>query len=232
MYMMAVSETPASARLSRPSVLGAALELVDREGLQALTVRRLAEHLGVSPMAIYNHVRGKQALLDGIADLVAREIETPPQAWPWRKRLIASLKSTRRACLAHPNAIPLVQTTRLATPALLGPAEEGLDALADGGFEPDAALEAWAALIALTMGHLTYQLNHHLSAAVEPPVPIPSTKEFPRITAALSATRFDFDHAFDTALEALLTGLARSRDRTRGDKGSRLRPGPDLGEGG
>jgi TetR/AcrR family transcriptional regulator, tetracycline repressor protein len=101
----------------------------DADGLEALTLRRLGQRLGVSAMAIYNHVPGKHELLDGIAHLVAREIESPPRDWPWHERVRASLMSTRAACLRHPNAIPLIQTSRAVTPALLRPAEDVLEAL-------------------------------------------------------------------------------------------------------
>jgi TetR/AcrR family transcriptional regulator, tetracycline repressor protein len=194
---------PARAGLSREAVLRAALDLVDAEGLEALSVRRLGERLGVTGMAIYNHLDGKQALLDGVADLVAREIESPPPDRPWDERLRAILTSTRAACLNHPHAIPVLQTTRAVTPALLRPAEDALEALADGGFGPDAALEAWAALIALTLGHVGYQLNRHL-AGEDDSLP---ADEFPLITAARASDQFDFDRAFESALGALIRGL-------------------------
>jgi AcrR family transcriptional regulator len=204
---------PVRAGLTRDAVLRAALELIDADGLEALSLRRLGERLGVSAMAIYNHVPGKQALLDGVADLVACEIEYPPRDRPWHERIRASLTSTRAACLRHPHAIPLIQTTRAITPALLRPAEHALEALADGGFDQKAALEAWAALISLTMGHVVYQLNRHL-AAEEAPLPTLPADQLPFLTAAMSSEPLDFDRAFDAALGALIRGL---RPESRSD---------------
>src|SRR4051812_48793015 len=143
--------------LDRDTVLRAALELVDAEGVESLSMRRLAGVFGVTPMAVYNHVRDRADLLDGVADLVAREIARPSSRWGWRRRLRAVLHGTRAACLAHPHAISLLQAARSLTPALLQPAESALEALEDAGVRPAAARTAWAALVGLTFGHVAYE---------------------------------------------------------------------------
>lgn len=149
-------------------------------------MRRVADTLGVTPMALYNHVADKRALLDGVADLVAREIALPSAAAPWERRVRETLRAVRRVYLRHPNAASLVQATRAATPALTAPANTALAALADAGLAPTAALEAWTALIGLTNGHVAYQLDDHAPAV-------------------------DYDHAFGYALDALIAGLVGDR---------------------
>lgn len=182
--------------LSRERVLRAALDLVDREGVEALTMRRLAHELGVTPMALYNHVGDKSELLDGIADQVVRELATPDAGLPWQERVRTCMTELRRVCLEHPNAVPLIQTTRATTPALLRPFELVVDALEQAGLPAGRALEAWSALVGLTLGHLTYQLGGHLTASRD----------------------FDFDDAFAFALDALIAGLSppQPRGRVRG----------------
>src|SRR5689334_9393027 len=73
-----------AAPLSRDVVLAAALALVDEEGADALTLRRLADRLGVNPMAAYHHVHGKDAILDGIAELVTQDIHLRDESGPWQ----------------------------------------------------------------------------------------------------------------------------------------------------
>jgi TetR/AcrR family tetracycline transcriptional repressor len=192
--------------LDRDTVLRAALAVVDEEGVAALSMRRLAADLAVTPMALYNHVRGRADLLDGVADLVARGIERPSSRWGWRRRLKAVLLSTRRACLRHPAAVTLLQDARALTPALLGPTETALEALDEAGLRSDGAQAAWAALISLTFGHVTYQLAGHMRG--------PSTgtgsfdaAAFPKIAAMTGGRPFDWDRAFARAVDALIDGL-------------------------
>jgi AcrR family transcriptional regulator len=148
--------------LTRDGVVAAALELVDGEGLEALGIRPLAARLGVTPMALYNHVPGKARLLDLVAERVAAEIEAPPAELPPRERLERCFASVRGACLAHPNAVPLLASTRAETPALVRPYRVSLEALGAAGLEPDEARPVFAALMSLTMGFVAYELGGHL----------------------------------------------------------------------
>jgi TetR/AcrR family tetracycline transcriptional repressor len=196
--------------LDRNTVLQAALDVVDAEGVDALSMRRLAGDLGVTPMAIYNHVDGRAALLDGVAELVAREIDMPNRRWGWRRRLRGIVLATRRACLAHPAAVGLLQTAGAMTPALLSPIETALEALEDGGATPAEARRGWAALIGLTFGHVTYQLAGHMRGPTTGRGTL-DREAFPRIAAMENAPLFDWDRAFEHALDALITGLTRAR---------------------
>src|SRR4051794_27224440 len=90
--------------LNRARVLEAAVELADREGIEALTVRRLAEELGVHPTSLYNHVASKDALLAGVVERLFDDADLPTQVstWSdWIKALAAGLRATARA---HPGA--------------------------------------------------------------------------------------------------------------------------------
>src|SRR5919206_4716295 len=95
------------AGLSREKVLAAALAVADTEGLEAVSFRRLASDLGVTPMALYRYVDNKEALLDGIGDLVLSELELPePPTGGWRDQLRAAAWSFRAVLIAHPAVVP------------------------------------------------------------------------------------------------------------------------------
>jgi TetR/AcrR family tetracycline transcriptional repressor len=192
--------------LSRPTVLEAALAIADADGVDALSMRRLAAELGVTPMALYNHVANRDDLLDGVADLVARGIARPSGRWGWRRRLLTVLGEVRAACLRHPSAGPLLQGAQAPTPALLRPAEAGLEALEDAGLRPAAARAGWAALVSLTFGHAAYQLAGHMRGPASGRASLDPVA-FPRIAAMQSAPAFDWDRAFAHALGALVDGL-------------------------
>lgn len=179
---------PERRALDREGVLRAALALVDDADLNALSMRRLAARLGVTPMALYNHVSGRRDLLDGIADLVARDMAPRPAPADWHEQVRAWATAMRRAYLAHPHAVPAVQTTRATTPALMAPVEAVVAALEAAGFDRPTARAGWAAVVALVNGHVGYQLGGHMAGPGEAPL--------------------DFDAAFALALDALVTGLA------------------------
>src|SRR6266705_6118990 len=97
------------ARLSKSAVVGRAIALADAEGLDALTIRRLAQELGVTPMALCWHFRNKDELLDGLADQIWREIDTDVEAGAaWPAQLRALLESLVRVLREHPCASQLL----------------------------------------------------------------------------------------------------------------------------
>src|SRR4051794_9883466 len=95
------------ARLSRERVLTAAVALADAGGLEALTMRRLGEDLGVEAMSLYKHVANKEDLLDGMVDLVFAEIDLPREHAEWRTAMRARAVSARSALTRHPWATAL-----------------------------------------------------------------------------------------------------------------------------
>lgn len=161
-------------------------------------MRRVAEELRVTPMALYRHVESKRDLLDGLADLVAREAAAAGVGWvgdDWTARVRRCLSDLRAACLRHPAIVPVLQTTRAETPALLAPMGTVVSALAQAGLDENDRQRAWTALISLTMGHVAYELNGH-----------PDTQ--------------DFDSAFDFALTAILEGIRPESTQAASTRGS------------
>ena len=107
------------ARLSRTQILEAALELADRDGLEAVTMQRIARAIGAEPMSLYRHVRNKEDLLDGLVDLVFAEIELPSPADPWKVAMRRRAVSVRDALGRHPWAIGLMESRTHPGPATL-----------------------------------------------------------------------------------------------------------------
>lgn len=176
--------------LTRSEVLAQATRLVDEGGLDALSMRRLAAALGVTPMALYNHVADREDLTVGIVDHVLDQLAVPEPTLGWEVRLTQVFTGLRQLYLRHPNVLPLVQTSRTPTAAQRRPLDVALQALEDAGASRGAALEAWSVLVGLTNGHVTYQVQGHLDG--------PPGTELPPV---------DFDHAFTVGLQALIAGV-------------------------
>jgi TetR/AcrR family tetracycline transcriptional repressor len=133
-------ESEGRPRLSKRTVTESALKLADADGLDALTIRKLAQHLGVTPMALYWHFRSKEDLLEGVAEQVWGEIDVnvDPQApwWAQLQRLLESLISVLRA---HSAAAQLLLEHEKRNEAALGATEITLDILRNAGFDPQHA---------------------------------------------------------------------------------------------
>lgn len=129
--------------ITREALIAAALEIVDREGIAALSMRRLGAELGVDPMAAYRHLPNKEALLDGVVEAVVTEIDLDVDpSLPWQDQLRTIIDADLRAMLAHPNVLPLVAQRPLTTPESLKLVEKGLEILDGAGVPRHDALLA------------------------------------------------------------------------------------------
>jgi TetR/AcrR family tetracycline transcriptional repressor len=128
------------ARLSKDAVTGRALKLADADGLDALTIRKLAQDLGVTPMALYWHFRSKEDLLEGMGERVWSEVDMnvdPAAAWPDQLRTM--LESLVRVLRAHPSASQLLLVAEKRNESALRAAETALSLLRGAGFDPEHA---------------------------------------------------------------------------------------------
>ena len=136
----------AKTRLSRDIVLAKALELVDAESLEALTMRRLGQELGRDPMSLYRYAENRAALLDGVTELVLNQLSIHPSDPDWKAQLRKIAHSLRALALQHPNVVPLLVTRPLSTPlglrplGTLRPLEQILFLMGWAGFGPAVAL--------------------------------------------------------------------------------------------
>jgi TetR/AcrR family transcriptional regulator, tetracycline repressor protein len=129
-------------RLTRKTVVDRALQLADTDGLDALTIRKLAQELGVTPMALYWHFHSKDELLDGLAERVWSEIDTDVDgAAPWPAQLRGLLESLLRVLRAHPAAAQLLLQFEKQNESALRATEITLEVLRSAGFDPRYASE-------------------------------------------------------------------------------------------
>lgn len=133
-------------RLNRDRVLQAAVALADAIGIEALSMRRLAQELGVVPMALYKHVANKEELLDGMVDVLVGEIEPPITDGGWRGAVRGRILSARRVLLRHPWARPVLESRTNKTPVVLGYMDSFVGMFLAGGFSADLAHHVMHAL--------------------------------------------------------------------------------------
>lgn len=146
------------ARLDRETVLTAGIEIADEAGLEAVTLRRIAERLSVTAMALYRHVGGKDDLLDGMADLLYAELDLPEVGEGWWEGLVAIARSTRSVLLAHPWAVPLFSRPLVGPHAVaLGDALELV--LRSAGFSKQNALELHDQLSGMVFALVALELH-------------------------------------------------------------------------
>jgi AcrR family transcriptional regulator len=194
--------------------VAAARRIVDRDGLGALTMRRLAADLGVAPNTLYSHVDGKSALLDLLMDDVAGEVEAPdPERVEWRNGLRALFASTRRTVAAAPELAPLFLSRAPRGPNALRLGEVTFQLLARGGVRGPAAVRALRALLVYAFGYATFG-----AARAEDPVPKAQIRRAERafaaddslpLTNALASelARAPAEAGFEEGLEALIKGI-------------------------
>ena len=210
------------AGLSRELVLAAARRIADAEGVDHLTMRRLAAELGVLPNALYTYVPDKEALLDALIDDLLADIEADgPATGDWRDGLVRVMDSSRRLLLAHPQLVPVF----LARPGLgpnaarLGEITFGL--LRRGGLEGERAVEAFRALLIYSLGFAAFQARRlpeeagARSARAEAAfasLPADGFPEMRRLARHLASPATD--HQFHTGLRWLLDGIAAQSGQT------------------
>jgi len=133
-----IEETPrAREPLTKERILHAAVALADEGGVESLSMRRLAQDLGVVPMALYKHVAGKDELLDGMIDLVVAEIDPPIEGSDWKTTMRERILSARRALLRHPWASSLLESRGEPTPTVIGYMDSMMGVFLNGGFSID-----------------------------------------------------------------------------------------------
>jgi len=207
------------APLTRERVLARAVAIADEQGLAALTMRSLAQALDVKPMSLYHHVAGKDAILDGIVDVVFGEMELPEPGGDWRAELARRARSARSVLRRHPWAVPLLESRAVPGPANLRHHEAVLATLRDAGFSVPMTAHAYALLDAFVYGFAVQEAALPFDAGSAPQVAEAiaaqfSSGDFPRMTELavehVMQPGYDFGDEFEYGLGVILDALAAS----------------------
>ena len=222
------SETPDSneededsSPITRAAVLANALEIIDRNGIEGLSMRRLGEAVGRDPMVLYRHVPNKAAVLDGVAEMVFEQLSLDTTRPDWAAALRHLAHDFRDLARAHPNVVPLLVTRPLATPlgmrpqGMLRQLEDVLALLTGVGFSGADAVLVYRALFGFLYGHVLTELQE----AIERPEETDDVlrlglyrlqiSEFPRLRElAPTWAAYDGLAELDRGLDILLSGLA------------------------
>jgi len=209
-----------SPRLSRELVLRSALAIIDADGVDGLSMRRLGNALGRDPMSLYRYAANKTALLDGVTELVLDQlvVDTTDDDWASQLRVVA--RAFRRLAVAHPHVVPLMVTRPLATPlglrplGTLRPLEASLKMLTRAGFTDVDALHVYRSFFGFLNGHVLNELQELVDNPDESDdllrlglhrLPI---REFPMLRS-LAPVLASYDGAaeLERGLDILLTGL-------------------------
>ncbi|KQV24659.1 MULTISPECIES: TetR/AcrR family transcriptional regulator C-terminal domain-containing protein [unclassified Microcella] len=213
--------TPGRERLDRSRVVGAAVALADRDGLDAVSMRRLADELGVVPMALYKHVADKRDLVAGMIDSVVAGYPRPASGEPWSSAVRTRVLGARAAHLAHPWLRPAIESATAPSPVVLAHMDALVGDLVSGGLSYDLAHHAMHAL-----GHRIWGFSPEaFSTPAAPgegadPVPDPErlaalARAFPHIAGVAAEQQrrhpagCDEQFEFSFTLDLLLAAFAR-----------------------
>lgn len=215
------SNTKKRKPLSRERVLEAAMGLADRDGIEPLTIRKLATELEAKPMAIYHHVASKEEILDGMVDSVFAEIELPPGELGWTDAVRVRSISAREALGRHPWATPMMESRTSPGPATLRQHDAMLGCLRRGGLSLEMAAHAYALIDSFVYGFALQEANLPGGGGGEivemagdlidamPPEEYPNLVEF--TTEHVMRPGYSFSDTFELGLDLLLDGLEAAR---------------------
>lgn len=227
---MTLEKTPVSGRrrapLNRETVLRTAVALADRDGVAAVTMRKLADQLGVEAMSLYHHVANKDAILDGMVDMVFSEIALPAADGDWRTAMRRRASSAREILSHHPWAIGLLDSRSNPGPETLRHHDAVIGSLRAGGFSIAGAAHAFSVLDSYIYGFTLQELSlpfeargddlEVLGAAILEQMP---RDEFPHMTEMILEHALQPGYAyadeFAIGLDLVLDGLERGRDAWR-----------------
>jgi AcrR family transcriptional regulator len=215
------------------------LRLIDADGVEALSMRRIGRALDRDPMRLYRFAAGKDELLDGVVELVLSELRVPAaDGGHWEEVLRHVARAFRGIALAHPRVVPLLVTRPLATPlalrplGTLRPLEDLLELLIGAGFDERGALHAYRLYMGFLQGHVLNELQERVHDPEETDdllrlglhrLPL---REFPRLRSlAAELAAYDGEQELEEGLDVVLGGLRRQLDARRAT-GSAGTPAP------
>lgn len=216
-----ISNTSFPAPLSREQILQTALRMADEGGLEALSMRKVAQELGVKAMSLYNHVANKDDIIDGIVDLVVSNIELPRFDLDWKTAMRQRAISAHEVLLKHPWAAMAIMSRINVGPAMLRYVDTTIGCLRQAGFSWEMADHAWNAIDSHIYGFTLQELNFPVEATEYaetagsfishiPPDQYPYMHQ---LSLYIIDGSYDGLHDFEMGLDFILDGLDRLRDR-------------------
>jgi len=218
---MVIEKTDLSAKprtpLSRERVLRAAMALADAGGIESVTMRLLAQDLGVKAMSLYNHVTDKADIVDGIVDMVFAEIDLPSAETDWKTAMRLRANSAREVLLRHPWASSLMQSRTQPGPATLRHHDSVIGSLRQAGFTIELAAHAFSVIDSYVYGfaqqqqNLTYTTSEEATVVAEDILRSLPAEEYPHLAEMIveHALKPGYDYAeeFNFGLDLILDGL-------------------------
>ena len=235
-------DAPPRAPLSRERVIVEAVDLADENGIGSLTMRRLADRLFVEPMSLYHHVANKDEILDGMVDLVFREIELPSAGVDWKTAMRDRAASARAALRRHPWAVGRMESRSNPGPATLRHHDAVIGCLRHAGFSVALTAHAFSAIDSYLYGFAMQELNlpfhtvEETAAMAEAFLGQFPADQFPHLaeltTQHVMQPGYDYGDEFAFGLDLILDGVERvrttrrpNRARSTGRKVDLHRPG-------
>lgn len=206
--------------LSRDRALAAAVALADAEGLEALTMRRLARELGVEAMSLYHHLKNKDEILDGMVEAVFAEIELPAPDAEWKPAMLARSASLREVLTRHPWAISIMESRTSPGPATLRHHDAVIGCFRNGGFSVAMAAHAFSLVESYIYGFVLQEVNlpfddsvdsEQLAALVDTILPDLTLEKYPHFleltTEHVLQPGYSYAGEFTFGLGVILDGL-------------------------
>jgi AcrR family transcriptional regulator len=190
------AEVASRAPVNLERTLEVALAVADSEGIEAVSMRRLARELGVEAASLYHHVDGKEQILDGLVDMVAAEIEAPQASVDWRETISQRAHNTRAGLRRHPWAVSLMASRTTPGPATLRLLETGIRCFREGGFSVPLAAHAISMVDSYVHGFVLQEVN----------LPFRDESELAAMTGAIMAAfpSSEFPYLFEMTVEHVL----------------------------
>jgi AcrR family transcriptional regulator len=208
--------------LTRERVLRAAIDLADQDGIAALSMRTVAQELGVKAMSLYNHVANKEDMVDGMVDVVFGEIGLPPRGADWKTAMRRRAISAREVLARHPWAIGLMESRSRPGPATLQHHDAVIGCLREAGFSIAMTAHAYSLLDSYTYGFALQQARLPIKTAevvievAENTLRRFAVHEYPHLTELtvehVLQPGYDYADELEFGLDLILDGLERVRD--------------------
>lgn len=212
-------------RLSAGRIIEAAVAIADAEGLEAVSMRRVASELGAKAMSLYNHLAGRDAIVDGMVDAVVAEVYLPDVHGQWRIEMRDRARSAHQMLLRHRWAALAILPRINVGPAMLRYIDATLGCLMEAGFSPAAADHAWNAMdnhiYGFTLQELTFPVDApDYAAAAADYIDHISAETYPFMNL-LSRMVAEGSHSgvsdFEFGLDLIIDGLAQRIEQTKGE---------------